>query len=84
MGLTPAYVAEEEAAAFYGMAVNTFRGWQKADPNAPQPRWFSRRCKRYAVADLAGKGSTEATASSTLSDDPIMAAINANSRTQLR
>ena len=68
MGLAPAYVQEEEAAAIMSMSVGAFRKWQERDaearanglpppsPAAPKPYWFGENCKRYKVSELTGAG----------------------------
>ena len=53
LGIPPAFIEEEEAAAFYRMSAGAFRQWQKNDPAAPRPRWFG-GCKRYKISDLNG------------------------------
>ena len=54
LGFAPAYVQEEEAAAFFSMSVNAFRKWQERDATAPKPHWFGQNCKRYKVSELVG------------------------------
>ena len=74
LGITPGYIAEEEAAAFCGMSTGTFRKWYLNDPSAPQPHWFG-TCKRFRVLELdAGR---RAEPSSPTQSASIMAAIDA-------
>ena len=72
-GITPGYVAEEEAAAYCGMSAGSFRKWYLNDPSAPQPHWFG-TCKRFRVLELDAGRRTEPPPPQ---NDPIMVAIDA-------
>lgn len=80
MGLAPAYVQEEEAAALFSMSVGAFRKWQKVDPNAPQPEWLG-GCKRYRVP---GGWARSESPKLQPSSDQIMAAIDAAESSSVR